>query len=294
MGFGFSGAAAGATKSLEDIVAQRMLAQRLEAEINDRQQRSELEQSRFNETVKQNDFERQQASRPTRDPLMDYEARKQVDQKYEKPAVIKSERDPISDYKARKEIDRQYDKPAVVKPERDPIKDYEERLKLDAKYKPTGTGGSAANPAEATKTAGEVSRIAGDLLKHPGFGGAFGVVDAMMPTVRQDTADAESLRDALTSLLTLENMGKMKGVLSDSDMKIIRQASTSLNPRMGDAAARSELTRIQQVMDRAGHMPSMNLETSHATGAPIQQPIPGIAGGIAESTDGGKTWHRVK
>lgn len=29
-------------------------------------------------------------------------------------------------------------------------------------------------------------------------------------------------------------------------------------------------------------------------GAPQQKPIPGIAGGIAESTDGGQTWHRVK
>jgi photosystem II stability/assembly factor-like uncharacterized protein len=28
--------------------------------------------------------------------------------------------------------------------------------------------------------------------------------------------------------------------------------------------------------------------------APMQKPIPGIRGGMAESTDGGKTWKRVK
>lgn len=31
-----------------------------------------------------------------------------------------------------------------------------------------------------------------------------------------------------------------------------------------------------------------------AAAAPLQKPIPGLPGALAESTDGGKTWHRVK
>lgn len=49
MAFGFAGAAQGAAKSLEDIVAERILAQKLEAEIADRQQRTELERAALNQ-----------------------------------------------------------------------------------------------------------------------------------------------------------------------------------------------------------------------------------------------------
>ena len=43
----------------------------------------------------------------------------------------------------------------------------------------------------------------------------------------QDTVDARTLLNSLKGLLTIENMGKMKGVLSDADMRILRQASTT-------------------------------------------------------------------
>ena len=205
------------------------------------------------------------------------------------------------------------------KPERDPIADHEAKAKIDARYrqKPTGPAsprtplwvrqpdGSVVdangvappgsvpydpvaarsskpvNDSEAMDTAREAKRIASALVGHKGLGGAFGVFDSMMPTVKQDTADAESLRDALTSLLTLENMGKMKGVLSDSDMKVLRQASSTLNPRMGDKAARSELNRIIEVMGRvAGDgptagMPSMDMATSRG-------PAPAVDPRVAE------------
>lgn len=142
---------------------------------------------------------------------------------------------------------------ASVKPERDPIADYEERLKLDTKYKQPG----ASDPvAEAQDTAREARRLALALKDHQGLPGAFGVVDARFPTLRQATADAEVLRDALTSLLTLENMGKMKGVLSDSDMKVLRQASTTIAAPMSDAAARAELQRVADVMGRVTSAPT--------------------------------------
>lgn len=128
-----------------------------------------------------------------------------------------------------------------------------------------------ANPAEAQDTAREAGRLAQALLAHKGLGGAFGVLSSSLPTMRQDTADAESLRDSLTSLLTLENTGKLKGVLSNTDMQILRQASSSLNPKMGDTAARAELKRIVEVMKKAagdstsGSVPAMRPVSSHGT-----------------------------
>lgn len=122
----------------------------------------------------------------------------------------------------------------------------------DAPYDPVAARSSQpSNPAEAQDTAREAKRLATALLNHKGLNGAFGLADAYLPTLRQSTADAESLRDGLTSLLTLENTGKLKGVLSNTDMQILRQASSTLNPRMSEAAARAELKRIIDVMGRA-------------------------------------------
>lgn len=111
---------------------------------------------------------------------------------------------------------------------------------------------NGVNPAreEAMDTAREVRRVANALRTHKGMGAAFGTVDSFIPTIRQSTADAESLRDTLQALLTLENTGKLKGVLSDRDMQLLRAASTTLNPRMGDAAAAAELKRLEEVMSR--------------------------------------------
>jgi hypothetical protein len=195
-------------------------------------------------------------------------------------------------------------------PARDPIADHEAKARIDAKYRRPESGSARqqsqwvrmpdgsvvdingvappgskpydavaerssqpANPAEAQDTAREASRLAQALLKHEGLGGAFGVVDAALPTMRQSTADAESLRDSLTSLLTLENTGKLKGVLSNTDMQILRQASSSLNAKMGDKAAKAELARIVEVMNKAaggasGGPSPMTPASSHGPSAP--------------------------
>jgi hypothetical protein len=103
---------------------------------------------------------------------------------------------------------------------------------------------------EAVKTAAEASRIATSLLNHPGLSGAFGVLDQYLPTLKQSTADAQVLRDALTSLLTLGNVGKLKGVLSNADMEILKKASTTIAAPMSDSAARAELQRVITVMNK--------------------------------------------
>ena len=143
-------------------------------------------------------------------------------------------------------------------------------------------------PSGNADTAAEVVRVAKALREHKGMKSAFGSVDSMVPTIRQDTADAEALRNSLMSMLTMENMGKMKGVLSDRDMEVLRQASTSLNPKMGDAAAAAELDRIIQSAGRAGATAPV---PSH-DGAAERRPIPGVPGGVAELRNG--RWVRVQ
>lgn len=150
----------------------------------------------------------------------------------------------------------------------------EARARAEAKFRPAAGGGAgfslsegqtrfdgsgnqiatvpkaASASGDPVSAARQVSEAASALLKHPGRPSAFGVIDARLPTFRQATRDAEILRDRVKAMLTMENMNKMKGVLSDSDMKILQQASTSLDGAMSDPAAVAELTRVQQIMDR--------------------------------------------
>ena len=303
-----AGMAAGAARGLEEIVAQRILAQKLQQEIANRERNDAMEQARLDETMRNNDYTRQRTERIDAENATDREDKRTtaklmqrgrsnmaqvvsmgVDPETAKREIAfsalnsgadvpsgvmeamtppRQERDPIQDYEAKKKLDRQYDRPvAGPRPERDPIKDYEAKLLLDAKYKQPG----ASNPVEeAADTAREVKRIADTLATHPGLSGAFGVLDARLPTMKQTTADAEVLRDSLTSLLTLENMGKMKGVLSDSDMKVLLHAISTISAQIGDAAARDELKRISDGMQRATGqvMPSMDEATSRGVTQP--------------------------
>lgn len=61
---------------------------------------------------------------------------------------------------------------------------------------------------------------------------------------------ADSKIKQLTGLLTLDNMGIMKGVLSDADIKIIKEASTSLKRTLSEKDFRAELQKIKDISDR--------------------------------------------
>jgi hypothetical protein len=162
------------------------------------------------------------------------------------------------------------------KPERGPAPDYEWVMRNgkpvqirkgnaqmgDSPYEKAAAG-SGAEAQEKMLTAADVKAAANALLKHKGFEGAFGLANSRMPTFSQNTADAEALRDRVSSLLQLANMGKMKGILSDSDMKVIKSASTTLSNRLSGKAARTELDRVIKIMDRIeSGMPGMDMATS--------------------------------
>jgi hypothetical protein len=70
------------------------------------------------------------------------------------------------------------------------------------------------------------------------------------PIAGSPAADYLSKLNSIVGQLTLENMGVMKGVLSDSDMKIISQASTALNKDMSEPEFKKELAKIEAVMQK--------------------------------------------
>jgi hypothetical protein len=51
-------------------------------------------------------------------------------------------------------------------------------------------------------------------------------------------------------MLTMENLGKMKGTLSDSDMKVLTQAASSLDINMPEKDFLREASRVKAVMQK--------------------------------------------
>jgi hypothetical protein len=120
---------------------------------------------------------------------------------------------------------------------------------FDRRSQDSGTTESTQDAAFST--ASDIARLSRELLGHPGMPASFGIIQSRIPTTWQSTADAEIIRDSLINLLTVENLDLMSGVLSESDVQILKGAATTLSAKMSDEAAREELTRILNAASRA-------------------------------------------
>jgi len=99
-----------------------------------------------------------------------------------------------------------------------------------------------------------------------GFKGASSLFGFLKnPIAGSPAADYLSKLNSIVGQLTLENMGVMKGVLSDSDMKIIAQASTALNKDMSEPEFKKELAKIEAVMQKVVQSSGADSGTGNAT-----------------------------
>lgn len=69
------------------------------------------------------------------------------------------------------------------------------------------------------------------LNNREGLAGAAGTLSTKLPTFRAATVQFEDDFAELQSLLTLENLNRMTGVLSESDIKLLREAASGLTLR---------------------------------------------------------------
>lgn len=114
------------------------------------------------------------------------------------------------------------------------------------------------NQAEAAAATQQQIRGAAASLLGPdgkgladGVSAVFGSFQGAFPSARAGVVDAEAEVDRLIALLTVENLDKMKGVLSDKDIQILRDAGTVLaNKRISDTKALQELQSISGVLER--------------------------------------------
>jgi hypothetical protein len=113
-------------------------------------------------------------------------------------------------------------------------------------------------------------------LQSMDWGVAVGPLSSNLPSWMSGKVNAVRAKiDNVRSMLTLENMGLMKGVLSDADMKVITAASTALNASTDEASFDRELLKIKAVAQKAIRASAENASPQQgSTREQLQQEFP--------------------
>jgi deoxyadenosine/deoxycytidine kinase len=109
---------------------------------------------------------------------------------------------------------------------------------------------NAVSSQKAQQTATSALRIVNNMINSgSALGNAVGPISSKLPTLRGSSADFEQNFNSLKALLTLENMGVMKGVLSDKDIEMIKNASANLSLSQSEAGFKKELANIKSILE---------------------------------------------
>ena len=122
-------------------------------------------------------------------------------------------------------------------------------------------GGAETGKLEANEVAKNESQkpqmeVAYDLVTsilddpNKNFHNAYGVIDAMTPTVRQETADVESKIQQVGDILYMFARGELKGQgqVTEQEAEAARNAASRItNMRMSESEAEDELRRLQKM-----------------------------------------------
>lgn len=78
-----------------------------------------------------------------------------------------------------------------------------------------------------------------------GLEGATGPISGRLPSFRESTTSFEADLKELENLLTLGNLGRMSGVLSESDIRILANAASGISTTASEGRMREKLGQIQ-------------------------------------------------
>jgi hypothetical protein len=97
---------------------------------------------------------------------------------------------------------------------------------------------------------GEMTRLydlSGSLLANKsGLARSTGPVSARMPTLRQDASDFKADLEEFRNLLTMSNLGRMTGVLSELDIRLIASASSGISETASEERMREKIIAIRE------------------------------------------------
>jgi hypothetical protein len=104
------------------------------------------------------------------------------------------------------------------------------------------------------------------LLNNKSLSAAVGPLDSRLPTFRSGTADFEADIKELENLLTLGNLNRMTGVLSESDIRILANAASGLSSSGSEERTRAKLQEIQSRLSQSpGVMQMLQSQPSQPT-----------------------------
>jgi len=89
-----------------------------------------------------------------------------------------------------------------------------------------------------------------DFLANSDFIGSVTGATSRLPAVFEGSVDAEAAFDSLKDSLTMENLDKMSGVLTDKDIQLLANAASALRYGMSEGQLKVEMNKILKAMDR--------------------------------------------
>lgn len=119
----------------------------------------------------------------------------------------------------------------------------------------------------------EAAALADELAKDERLSQAVGTVSTMIPTVRASTQDVINKAQRLESLLTVDNLKLMSGVLTDKDISFLTRVASGLNItdngiKGSEGAVRKRLSEIASKI-RSVVKPSVSPESSEINWADL-------------------------
>lgn len=211
--------------------------------------------SRFAQVLAQNPY------------TQDYAAQLQLQQAMQQPQIQQQQRAREADLQAKKdfekykaELKQQYPKPES---------EFDKYLKMLQAQKSQADIDKAKRDAEAAEKAKSsetyniqnAADLVSELKSHPGFKGIYGNWQGASPTFRQQSIDAESIRDQLLNVMTLAARGQIKGQgqITDSETLMLERAQSRLsNPQISDEDAAAEAEKVLDYLESLGaKRPSM-------------------------------------
>jgi hypothetical protein len=136
-----------------------------------------------------------------------------------------------------------------------------EKAKADAKNKAE----KEAQMTNAQKTKDAALEVVNRLVKNKsGVAANRGGISRLLPNVSDAAVNAEADLETLASMLTVENLGLLKGVLSDTDMKVLKDVGAG-GLKGADDQVINNLAVIKQTLENAVS-PSSN--SSNQSSAP--------------------------
>jgi len=164
---------------------------------------------------------------------------------------------------------------ASLRSEENELKREKIRLDIDAKKEKLKTNKESLNKKarDTIKQQGSLSSAIDNFIGNKDYVNSVTGWRGRLPAITDSGLEAEAFFDNIKNNLTLENLDKMTGVLSETDIKILSTAATSLQKGMSRKAMIGEMNKIKEVLkEKSSSTQKLLLGLGDDQGEPLLTP----------------------